>query len=197
MSRRILNIVILFLCSFLTSCLGVFYIDLGNHYAWIESREVVKITEEKDNALYYDEIIYPQVLNYNYDDQYIIVYQVYDGSDYYDILAKQDKAEKDSLYAQFDKIKEIKRILVYTFIYEGAANWQQVDGKVRINISGQEEILINMDEYKNGYNMCALIMLQNVNDTTFSVEKLVRYFQGHEKMDRAYNWGMRWVPGRK
>ena len=108
MSRRILNIFILFLCSFLTSCLGVFYIDLGNHYAWIESREVVKITEEKDNALYYDEIIYPQVLNYNYDDQYIIVYQVYDGSDYYDILAKQDKAEKDSLYAQFDKIKEIK-----------------------------------------------------------------------------------------
>ena len=98
----------LFLCSFLTSCMGVFYIDLGNHYAWIESREVVKITEEKDNALYYDEIIYPQVLNYNYDDQYIIVYQVYDGSDYYDISAKQDKAEKDSLYALFDKIKEIK-----------------------------------------------------------------------------------------
>ena len=108
MSRRILNIVILFLCSFLTSCLGVFYIDLGNHYAWIESREVVKITEEKDNALYYDEIIYPQVLNYNYDDKYIVIYQVYDGGMAYDISAKQDKAEKDSLYAQFDKIKEIK-----------------------------------------------------------------------------------------
>ena len=106
-------------------------------------------------------------------------------------------ANGENIFINGDKIKEIKRILVYTFIYEGAANWQQVDGKVRINISGQEEILINMDEYKNGYNMCALIMLQNVNDTTFSVEKLVRYFQGHEKMDRAYNWGMRWVPGRK
>lgn len=103
----------------------------------------------------------------------------------------------ENIFINGDKIKEIERILVYTFIYEGAANWQQVDGKVRINISGQEEILINMDEYKNGYNMCALIMLQNVNDTTFSVEKLVRYFQGHEKMDRAYNWGMKWVPGRK
>ena len=106
-------------------------------------------------------------------------------------------ANGENIFINGDKIKEIKRILVYTFIYEGAANWQQVDGKVCINISGQEEILINMDEYKNGYNMCALIMLQNVNDTTFSVEKLVRYFQGHEKMDRAYNWGMRWVPGRK
>ena len=109
MYRNIFIIVGLLMCYLFTSCVGgVFYIDLGNHYAWIESREVVKITEEKDNALYYDEIIYPQVLNYNYDDKYIIVYQVYDGSDYYDISAKQDKAEKDSLYAQFDKIKEIK-----------------------------------------------------------------------------------------
>ena len=106
--RNILNIVVLFLCTLLTSCLGVFYTDLGNHYAWIESREIVKITEEKDNALYYDIIIRPQVLNYNYDDKYIIVYQVYDGSEYYDISAKQDKAEKDSLYALFDKIKKIK-----------------------------------------------------------------------------------------
>ena len=108
MSRRILNIVILFLCSFLTSCLGVFYIDLGNHYAWLEDRIIYKIKEESEKGLYGDVIIRPQVLNYNYDDQYIIVYQVYDGSDYYDISAKQDKAEKDSLYAQFDKIKEIK-----------------------------------------------------------------------------------------
>ncbi len=106
-------------------------------------------------------------------------------------------ANGENIFINGDKIKEIKRILVYTFIYEGVANWQQVDGKVHININGQEEILINMDEYRNGYKMCALIMLQNVDDTTFSVEKLVKYFQGHEKMDRAYNWGMKWVPGRK
>ena len=109
MYRNIFIIVGLLMCYLFTSCVGgVFYIDLGNHYAWIESREVVKITEEKENALYYDEIIYPQVLNYNYDDKYIVIYQVYDGGMAYDISAKQDKAEKDSLYAQFDKIKEIK-----------------------------------------------------------------------------------------
>ena len=109
MYRNIFIIVGLLMCYLFTSCVGgVFYIDLGNHYAWIESREVVKITEEKDNALYYDEIIYPHVLNYNYDDKYIVIYQVYDGGMAYDISAKQDKAEKDSLYAQFDKIKEIK-----------------------------------------------------------------------------------------
>lgn len=133
-----------------------------------------------------------QALGNSFGSYDTATYIVLDGDD-----RTGANANGENIFINGDKIKEIKRILVYTFIYEGAANWQQVDGKVRINISGQEEILINMDEYKNGYNMCALIMLENVNDTTFSVEKLVRYFQGHEKMDRAYNWGMRWVPGRK
>jgi hypothetical protein len=107
MSKRILNIAVLSLCSILTSC-GVFYIDLGNRYAWIENREIVKITEEKENALCYDVIIRPQVLNYDYDDQYIIVYQVYDGSSYYDVSTEQDKEKKDSLYTLYKKIKNIK-----------------------------------------------------------------------------------------
>lgn len=91
-SKRLLNIAVLSLCSILTSC-GVFYIDLGNKYAWLEDRVIYKISKETENCLYGNVIIRPQVLNYDYDDQYIIVYQVYDGSDYYDISAKQDKAE--------------------------------------------------------------------------------------------------------
>ena len=110
MYRNIFVIVGLLMCYLFTSCVGgVFYIDLGNHYAWLEDRIIYKIKEESEKGLYGDVIIRPQVLNYNYDDQYIIVYQIYDGDDFfYDISAKQDKAEKDSLYAQFDKIKEIK-----------------------------------------------------------------------------------------
>ena len=110
MYRNIFVIVGLLMCYLFTSCVGgVFYIDLGNHYAWLEDRIIYKIKEESEKGLYGDVIIRPQVLNYNYDDQYIIVYQIYDGDDFfYDISAKQDKAEKDSLYALFDKIKKIK-----------------------------------------------------------------------------------------
>ena len=39
-------------------------------------------------------------------------------------------------------------------------------------------------------------LLENVNDT-LSVEKLVRFFNGHEYMDQAYYWGLRWRAGRK
>lgn len=101
-----LNIVILLLCNLLTSCLGVFYIDLGNHYAWLEDRIIVKIKEETGNSLFYDLLIRPQVLNYGYDNKFIIAYQIYDGSDWYN--SNQIAEEKDSLFIQFAKLKEMK-----------------------------------------------------------------------------------------
>ena len=106
MYRRILNIAVLLFCYLLTSCLGVFYIDLGNHYAWLEDRIIVKIKEETENSLFYDLLIRPQVLNYDYDNKFIIAYQIYDGSDWYN--SNQISEEKDSLFIQFAKLKEMK-----------------------------------------------------------------------------------------
>ena len=106
MYRRILNIAVLLFCYLLTSCLGVFYIDLGNHYAWLEDRIIVKIKEETENSLFYDLLIRPQVLNYDYDNKFIIAYQIYDGSDWYN--SNPIAEEKDSLLIQFAKLKEMK-----------------------------------------------------------------------------------------
>ena len=91
---------------------------------------------------------------------------------------------------------KIKRILVYTFIYEGAANWQQADGVVTVKCPGSPDIIVRMDEYGSSKAMCAIAMLENINDT-FSVEKLVHFFSGHKSMDQAYHWGLRWQAGSK
>lgn len=94
-------------------------------------------------------------------------------------------------------IREIRRILVYTFIYEGAANWAEAKGVVTVKCPGSQEVIVRMDEYGSNLPMCAIAMLENCNDETFSVEKLIQFFQGHKFMDEAYSWGMRWVAGRK
>lgn len=91
---------------------------------------------------------------------------------------------------------KIKRILVYTFIYEGVANWQQADGVVTVKCPGSPDIIVRMDEYGSSKAMCAIALLENINDT-FSVEKLVRFFSGHKSLDAAYRWGLRWQPGSK
>lgn len=94
-------------------------------------------------------------------------------------------------------VAKIKRILVYTFIYEGVANWKDADGVVRIKCPGSQEIVVRMDEYSSSDKMCAIAMLENNNNETFSVEKLVRFFPNHAQMDSAYGWGLKWVAGTK
>ena len=91
---------------------------------------------------------------------------------------------------------KIRRILVYTFIYDGVANWQQADGVVTVRCPGSPDIIVRMDEYGSSKGMCAIAMLENSNDT-FGVEKLVHFFSGHKSMDKAYHWGLRWTAGSK
>jgi tellurite resistance protein TerA len=96
-----------------------------------------------------------------------------------------------------NKLSEFKRILVYTFIYEGVANWNEVDGVVTLKYKDGQDIVVKMDEHRNGKIMCAIAMIENVQNKTFNVKRLVEYYDGHEQMDRAYGWGMRWSAGRK
>ncbi|QNG58627.1 TerD family protein [Bacillus sp. PAMC26568] len=103
----------------------------------------------------------------------------------------------ENLRINGDKLKELKRILVYSFIYEGAANWSQADGVATLKYSSGSDIEVKLDEHKNGKTMCAMALIENVNDETFKVERLVEYFSGHKDMDRKYRWGLNWVAGKK
>lgn len=103
----------------------------------------------------------------------------------------------ENLRINGSRISEIKRILIYAFIYEGAANWSEADGVVRLTYDDGEDITVKLDEHRNGQNMCAIAMIENINNKTFKVRRLVEYFSGHQQMDRAYKWKMRWVAGSK
>ncbi len=95
------------------------------------------------------------------------------------------------------RISEIKRLLIFAFIYEGAANWREARGVVTLRYPGNEDLIVRMDEYDDTQTMCAIALLENTGGNTMSVEKLVRYFRGHRPMDEAYGWGLHWVPGKK
>ncbi len=106
-------------------------------------------------------------------------------------------AAGENLRINGNKIARIKRVLVYTFIYEGVANWQQADATVTIRYPDAEDIIVKMDTYNSSNIMCGLALFENQNDQTFSVEKIVQFYQGHQALDKAYNWGMKWKAGRK
>lgn len=106
-------------------------------------------------------------------------------------------AAGENLRINGNQISRIKRVLVYTFIYEGVANWQQADATVTIKYPGAEDLIVKMDSFNSSQKMCGLALFENVNDETFSVEKIVQFYPGHEALDRAFGWGLRWKAGRK
>ncbi|MDR3354261.1 MAG: TerD family protein [Synergistaceae bacterium] len=132
-----------------------------------------------------------QALGNNFGDLNNLPYIALDGDD------RTGASESgENLRVNGKMISKIKRILVYTFIYSGAANWKDADGVVTLKYPGGSDIIVRMDEYGSSDNMCAIALLENVSET-FSVEKIVRFFRGHRAMDEAFGWGLRWVTGRK
>lgn len=106
-------------------------------------------------------------------------------------------ATGENLRINGNMISEIKRIIVYTFIYNGVANWQQADATVTIRYPGAEDLIVKMDDYRSSERMCGLVYFENNNDETFSVEKIVRFYSGHQQLDKDFQWGLKWVAGRK
>ena len=107
-----------------------------------------------------------------------------------------NSANGENMRINGSKISKIKRILIFTFIYEGAANWKEAKGVVTVKCSGNPDIIVRMDEYGSDKGACAIALLENQGDT-FSVEKIVRFFDGHREIDQAFGWGLRWVAGSK
>jgi len=100
------------------------------------------------------------------------------------------------LHINGEQWNKIKRVLVYAFIYEGAPNWKATDGVVTVYAPGQPPIEVRMNEEGGQYGMCAIALFENVGGTV-KVSRLVKFYNGHEDMDRANGWGLRWTAGSK
>ena len=107
----------------------------------------------------------------------------------------------ENLHINGDHFNEIKRALIFTFIYKGAANWAATDGVVTIKMAEQAPIEVRLDQ-GGDQRMCAIAMIENVGGR-LQVTKLAEYFaqegkqSAHEMMDRRFGFGLRWTTGTK
>lgn len=106
-------------------------------------------------------------------------------------------AAGETLFVNLDHVAQIKRVLVFAFIYEGIPAWDQANAVVTLFPVTGQPIEVILDETRPGARTCAIAMLQNTGgDLTVSRE--VRYIDGaQDKLDAAYDWGLDWRPGRK
>ena len=80
-------------------------------------------------------------------------------------------------------VDQIKRILIFTFIYDGVANWREADGVVTVKCPGSPDIEVRMDEYGSDLPNCGIALLENQGGT-FSVEKIVKFYESTRYLDK-------------
>ena len=107
-----------------------------------------------------------------------------------------DSTDGEWLFVNGNQWENISEVLVFAFIYEGVPNWESTDGVVTIHLEGQPPIETRLTEGHSGHGMCAIARLIN-NGGTIKVERINRYFTGHQQMDEAFDWGFRWKAGSK
>jgi tellurite resistance protein TerA len=95
------------------------------------------------------------------------------------------------------RVAEIRRILVFTFIYEGVPNWASADGVVTLYPASGPEIEVRLDEPDPQARTCVIAMLEN-RGGDLVVQREMNYIRGGQSdVDQAYGWGMQWARGRK
>lgn len=103
----------------------------------------------------------------------------------------------ENLFLDLEYSRYIRRILVFASIYSGAANWAAANGVVTLFPANGPEVEVRLDEHDPNSSVCAIAMLETTGNEV-SVRREVRYIHGaQDVLDRTYNWGMNWSPGRK
>lgn len=103
----------------------------------------------------------------------------------------------ENLFINLARSASIQRILVFTFIYEGAPNWADAAAVVTLFPTSGPQVEMHLDEADPRSRMCAIALLEN-RGGEIVVNREVKYIQGgQDAVDRAYGWGLRWAAGRK
>mgnify|MGYP001029477332 FL=1 len=94
-------------------------------------------------------------------------------------------------------ISNIKRITVYTFIFEGAAKWADTNAVVKVSVPGCEDIIVQMGQQSSNKRFCAIASIEFGVDNSMEVKKLVTFHDNHSDCDKCYGWGFTYSAGSK
>lgn len=108
-----------------------------------------------------------------------------------------NSAAGETMRINLARPEQFRRILIFAMIYSGAANWAAVDGVVTMYPTSGPPIEVRLDSPVDGARICAIAQVYYAQGA-LHVNREVNYIHGDQAdLDRAYQWGMNWTPGRK
>ncbi len=105
-------------------------------------------------------------------------------------------SEGENMKINLAHIDQLKRVLIFTYIYEGVPNWASTDAIVTIRVPGQPVLEVPMGSHMDQRVFCAIALL-DIQGQSINVTKKVSFHQDHRDCDLNYGWGLKWVAGQK
>ncbi|MET9296721.1 Tellurium resistance [Streptomyces sp. NPDC003077] len=103
----------------------------------------------------------------------------------------------ETLYINMDHRDEIKRLLIFVYIYDGTPAFDRTHAIVSLHPTTGPRVEISLDERAPEARSCAVFMLEN-NKGDLTVRREVKYVYGFQaELDRLYGWGLQWGRGTK
>jgi tellurite resistance protein TerA len=94
-------------------------------------------------------------------------------------------------------INDLKRIIIYTFIYEGVAKWAETNAVVTLKVANNPDVVVEMGKQYASQKFCAIAEILFDSNSNITVKKLITFHDGHGECDKVYKWGMSWQAGSK
>ncbi|MEV7613772.1 Tellurium resistance [Streptomyces sp. NPDC089799] len=103
----------------------------------------------------------------------------------------------ETLYVNLDHAEEIKRLLVFVYIYDQTPAFDRTHAVVTLYPISGPRIEIALDERHPEARSCAVVSLENTGGELV-VRREVRFVYGFQaELDRLYGWGLQWGRGYK
>lgn len=110
---------------------------------------------------------------------------------------RSGSASGETLFINIDQARNVRRLLIFVYIYEGIPAFDQVNGVVTLFPNSGLPIEVRLDEHAREAHTCAVAVVENHGDEIV-VRREVRYVHGYQaELDREYGWGLLWARGYK
>ncbi len=107
-----------------------------------------------------------------------------------------DDGEDEIIMVNGPHWPEIKRLLVYLYIYDGVPHWAAIEPQIQIRVPGEKPMIVTLHTHKSELGLCAVAGLENVRGG-IKMTNYTEYYPGHAEMDRAFGFGLQWADGEK
>ncbi|MFE4613714.1 TerD family protein [Streptomyces niveus] len=111
-------------------------------------------------------------------------------------------ANGENLSINLDHKNQLRRVVIFVTIYEGARSFADLDATVTLQPQNGAAIDFSLGECTVPSTVCALALITNTGSDLL-VQREARFLvpergvSPQRTIDYAYGWGMNWTPGRK